>query len=57
MLQSHGYPRTPLRSYGDPEMADPLRLSPQERQKGKCSTHVVSSVRMGIVFFLFSILK
>ncbi|XP_060595028.1 T-box transcription factor TBX20-like [Ruditapes philippinarum] len=33
MLQSHGYPRTPLRSYGDPEMADPLRLSPQERQK------------------------
>jgi hypothetical protein len=37
MLQSHGYPRTPLRSYGDPEMADPLRLSPQERQKGKYS--------------------
>ncbi|KAL4235428.1 T-box transcription factor tbx20 [Mactra antiquata] len=33
MLQTSGFPRTPLRAYGDPDMADPLRLSPQERQK------------------------
>lgn len=33
MLQSRLFPRVPLRSYGDPDMPDPLRLSPQERAK------------------------
>ncbi|KAH3772338.1 T-box transcription factor TBX20-like [Dreissena polymorpha] len=33
MMHTPCFPRTPLRSYGDPEIADPLRLSPQERQK------------------------
>ncbi|WAR11364.1 TBX20-like protein [Mya arenaria] len=42
MMQTTCFPRTPLRSYGDPEMIDPLRISPQERHKAMAESMSVS---------------